>query len=132
MYWDHWSLQRVLILFVSLAFLLIGIQVTLYHYRQNFHNKVMWTPVIASPIFFVVGIIHVCYKMSWLHTLFIILMWVGAVAGLIGFYFHVRGVKLRVGGYELRNFMIGPPVILPLLLTAMAVLGLIAAYWKGM
>lgn len=131
MNWNDWPLYRVLILFVSLAFLLIGIQVTLYHYRQNFHHKAMWMPVIASPIFFVVGVVFVCCNVSWLHTLFLILMWIGSVAGLIGFYYHFRGVGIRVGGYALRNFMIGPPVILPLLFTAVAVLGLISAYWKG-
>ncbi|MGG1516987.1 hypothetical protein ABE504_16380 [Paenibacillus oryzisoli] len=132
MNWDHWSLDRVLILFVSLAFLLIGIQVTLFHYRQNFHNKAMWMPVIGSPIFFIVGVIFVWYNVSWLHTTFIVLMWIGAVAGLIGLYFHIRGVGIRVGGFALRNFMIGPPVVLPLVFTSIAVLGLISAYWEGM
>lgn len=42
MEWASWSLDRVLILFVSLAFLMIGIQVTLYHYRQNFHHAAMF------------------------------------------------------------------------------------------
>ncbi|WJH33679.1 hypothetical protein N6H14_27280 [Paenibacillus sp. CC-CFT747] len=132
MYWNDWSLDRIVVLFVSLAFLLIGIQVTLYHYRQNFHHKAMWLPVLASPVFFVAGIILTWYNASWLHTLFLVLMYVGAVAGLIGVYFHFRGVGLRVGGWAMRNFMIGPPVILPMVFTAVSVLGLIALYWKGM
>ncbi|WNQ14121.1 hypothetical protein MJA45_14210 [Paenibacillus aurantius] len=132
MYWNDWSLDRIVVLFVSLAFLLIGIQVTLYHYRQNFHHKAMWLPVLASPVFFVAGIILTWYNASWLHTLFLVLMYVGAVAGLIGVYFHFRGVGIRVGGWALRNFMIGPPVILPMVFTAVSVLGLIALYWKGM
>lgn len=36
-----WSIDRILILFVSLAFMMIGKQVTMFHYRQNFNNKVM-------------------------------------------------------------------------------------------
>ncbi|GGE12037.1 hypothetical protein GCM10011571_11770 [Marinithermofilum abyssi] len=35
---DRVALERMLILFVSLAFLMIFIQVTMYHYRQNFQR----------------------------------------------------------------------------------------------
>lgn len=103
-----WSIDRILILFVSLAFLMIGIQVTMFHYRQNFTHKVMWVPVISAPIFLIVGLILTWYNVPWLHTLFMVLMWIGAVSGLIGFYFHFRGVGIRVGGWALRNFLIGP------------------------
>ncbi|WP_127586403.1 hypothetical protein [Paenibacillus koleovorans] len=130
MNWDSWSLDRIVILFVSLAFLLIGIQVTMFHYRQSFTHKAMWAPVLSSPIFFLAGLVLVMYNASWLSTLFMILMWIGLVDGLIGFYFHFRGVGIRVGGYALRNFLIGPPVILPLVFSAVSVLGLIAIYWK--
>ncbi|WP_438445716.1 hypothetical protein [Gorillibacterium sp. sgz5001074] len=131
MNWSIWSLDRILILFVGLAFLMIGIQVTLFHYRQNFHHKSMWVPVIASPVFFVTGMVLTWYNAPWLHNLFTGFMWFGVLAGLIGFYFHVRGVGIRVGGWALRNFLIGPPVALPLMFSALSVLGLIAVYWKA-
>ncbi len=131
MYWDGWSMDRVVILFVSLAFLLIGIQVALFHYRQNFHNKAMWLPVISAPIYFIAGVVLTWYNAYWLHQLFIVFMWIGVVTGIIGFYFHVRGVRLRVGGWVLRNVLIGPPVVLPVVFTAISGLGLIALYWKG-
>ncbi|MCE5169747.1 hypothetical protein LQV63_10515 [Paenibacillus profundus] len=129
MEWASWSLDRVLILFVSLAFLMIGIQVTLYHYRQNFHHAAMWVPVIATPVFFVAGLLLSFNNASWIRGLFQVLMWIGAVAGLAGFYFHVSGVGKRVGGWAFRNFLIGPPVVLPLMITAMSALGLVALYW---
>lgn len=129
MFWDAWPIERILILFVSLAFMLVGIQVTMYHYRQNFNHKAMWVPVISSPIFFVVGLAFTICNATWLSGLFQTLMWLGAVIGLIGFYFHFRGVGIRVGGWALRNFLIGPPVTLPIVFTAISVLGLIAIYW---
>jgi hypothetical protein len=125
-----WSMDRILILFVAVAFLLIGIQVTLFHYRQNFHHKSMWVPVLAAPVFFLAGIVLTWYNAPWLHTLFVVLMWFGVVAGLIGFYFHIRGVRIRVGGWALRNFLIGPPIMLPIMFSALSALGLIAACWK--
>lgn len=131
MFWHAWPIARILILFVSLAFMLVGIQVTMFHYRQNFHHKAMWVPVISSPIFFVIGLALTIYNVSWLSALFQILMWFGVVSGLIGFYFHVRGVGVRVGGWALRNFLIGPPVTLPMMFTAISVLGLIAVFWRS-
>lgn len=131
MSWHAWPIARILILFVSLAFMMVGIQVTMFHYRQNFHNKAMWIPVISSPIFFVIGLALTIYNVSWLSALFVFLMWFGVVSGLIGFYFHVRGVGVRVGGWALRNFLIGPPVTLPMMFTAISALGLIAVFWKS-
>jgi hypothetical protein len=129
MYWHGWSMDRIVILFVGLAYLLIWIQVTLLHYRQNFHHKAMWAPVASSPIFAVTGLTLAIWGYSWLHSLFIGMMWLGVVIGLVGFYFHFHGVGVRVGGYELRNFMIGPPVIFPIIFSALGGLALIAVYW---
>ncbi|MFC4077162.1 hypothetical protein [Salinithrix halophila] len=130
MNWAGWPLDRILILFVSLAFMMMTVQVTFFHYRQNFHHKAMWIPVLAAPLFFVVGMVFTFYRTSWLSTLFLILMWFGILDGLIGFYYHFRGVGIRVGGWELRNFLIGPPIVLPLMFTALSGLGLVAVYWR--
>jgi hypothetical protein len=130
MYWNGWPWDRMVILFVAAAFLLVGIQVTLFHYRQNFHHKAMWAPVIAAPLFFVVGIIFSFYNIRWVEVLFQWCMWLGILDGLIGFYYHFRGVGIRVGGWTLRNFLIGPPIILPVVFTAVSALGLVALYWR--
>jgi hypothetical protein len=130
MNWDGWSIERIGILFVSLAFLMMFVQVTMFHYRQNFHHKAMWIPVIASPLFFIAGVAFTFYNVPWLATLFIVLMWIGLVDGLIGFYYHFRGVGIRVGGWAMRNFLIGPPIVLPLMFTALSGLGLIVMYWR--
>lgn len=130
MYWDGWSLTRVLIFFVGLAFLLISVQVSMSHYRQNFYRKVMLAPVLTAPIYFLVAMLLTFWGRSWLFTTFHILMWLGFISGLIGFFYHMRGVGLRVGGYTLRNFLVGPPVIMPLMFSAVAALGLIAVYWR--
>ncbi|WP_019120503.1 hypothetical protein [Brevibacillus massiliensis] len=131
MYWGVWSIERILILFTSVAFLAIGLQVTLFHYRQNFHQKVMWVPVILAPIIFIEGIAFSFYNAAWLRSLFVLLMCLGILSGLIGSYFHIRGVGIRVGGWALRNFLIGPPLTLPFMFTAMSVLGLIAVFWSA-
>ena len=131
MNWPAWSIDRVLIVFDAAAFLLIGIQAALFHYRQNFIRKTMWIPVVGAPVFFAAGLILAWYNAPWLRALFAVLMWLAVAEGLAGFYLHFRGVGVRVGGWALRNFLIGPPVVLPLMYAALGVLGLIAVYLKG-
>ncbi|WP_068777219.1 hypothetical protein [Paenibacillus sp. FJAT-26967] len=130
MVWTDWTLDRTLVLFTSAAYLLVAVQVTMSHYRQNFHQKIMLAPVISAPLYFVVGIALVLLNRSWLFTLFHICMWLGVLSGLYGFYLHVKGVGKRVGDYAPRNFLIGPPVVMPLLYTAIGLLGLIAIYGR--
>lgn len=62
-------------------------------------------------------------------TLVAVLLAAGVLAGMFGSVMHIRGVGERVGGYEMRNFLIGPPLTLPGMVTAMSILGLIAMYW---
>lgn len=127
--WDGWSLDRILILFTGLVFLVIFVQVTLFHYRQNFHHWAMWIPVVATPVIGTSMVVFTFYKAGWLFTLVAVLLAAGALAGVLGSVLHVRGVGERVGGYELRNFLIGPPLTLPGMVTAMSIIGLIALYW---
>jgi len=126
--WNAWPLERWSILFVSVAFLMLGVQVFLFHYRQNFHNKAMWTPVIEAPIIFISGIVLVMYRTDAAATVWVWLMYIAVISGFVGFYYHTRGLGKRVGGYELRNFLIGPPTMLPLMLSALGAFGLIAIY----
>jgi uncharacterized membrane protein YjdF len=130
MVWTEWSLDRMIVFFVGLAYLLIGIQVAMSHYKQNFHNKTMWVPVIAAPVLFLASIVLALTNRYGLYNIVQILYWLGTIVGLIGFALHFKAVGHRIGGYKPRNFLMGPPVILPLLFSAMSVLGLIAMYGR--
>lgn len=127
--WNGWPLDRVMILALGLVFLVIFVQVALFHYRQNFRHWSMWIPVIATPVFGLCMILFAFYDAAWLRNVLAVLLIVGIVAGLFGTFMHIRGVGERVGGYELRNFMIGPPLTLPALISAVSLLGLFAIYW---
>ncbi|HHW38147.1 MAG TPA: hypothetical protein GXX18_13080 [Bacillales bacterium] len=128
--WNGWSLDRIIILAMGLLFLVIFVQVTLFHYRQNFRHWSMWIPVLATPIFGICLVVFTYYNVDWLHSLLNILLIVGILAGLFGSFMHIKGVGKRVDGYKLRNFMIGPPLTLPALISAVSLLGLIALYWE--
>ena len=129
--WNGWPLDRVLLLFTALALLLIFIQVWLFHYRQNFRHWAMWIPVLATPVLGVCLIILALGNTTRFRPVVVALLVAGLLGGLVGFYYHFRGVGTRVDGYRIQNFLVGPPVILPLMVTAISVLGLMAIYWRS-
>lgn len=128
--WNGWPFTRVVILFTSLAFFLVFIQVTLMHYRQNFRHWSQWVPVIELPLLGLNALILTFYNIDLVRWSLMILTIIGIIGGMIGFYMHFSGVGKRVDGYRLNNFLIGPPIILPLLITAMSALALLALYWS--
>lgn len=127
--WHSWPLNRVLDAAIGILFLVVFLQVTLFHYRQNFRHWSMWIPVIATPLFGLSLLVYTFYAPAWLLGALTVLLSVGTVAGLYGTYLHIHGVGQRVGGYAMRNVLIGPPITLPALITALSVLGLFSLYW---
>ena len=128
--WIGWPISRAILLFISVVFAAIFIQVTMFHYRQNFQHWAQWVPVLALPVLSVVSLAAVFYISPIIVVTAGILYFVGLAAGITGFALHTSGVSERVGGYNLNNFMVGPPVVLPIMVTAISVLGLIALYWR--
>jgi hypothetical protein len=128
--WIGWPLNRIIILAMGLMFLTIFVQVTLFHYRQNFRHWSMWIPVLATPLFGLLLVLYTFYNADWLLIVLTILLIVGILAGLFGSFMHIRGIGNRVDGYKLRNFLIGPPLTLPSMVTAVSIIGLFALYWE--
>jgi len=128
--WTGWPLSRVLLLFTGIAFLMIFIQVTLFHYRQNFRHWAQWLPVLAVPVLGVTALAVGFFNVIWLRMVLMVLLFTGLAAGIFGFVLHVEGVGERVDGYRMQNFLVGPPITLPLMVAAISLLGLIALYWR--
>ncbi|HUW63449.1 MAG TPA: hypothetical protein VMW83_01950 [Spirochaetia bacterium] len=129
--WYGWPMARVILLFTGIAFLMISLQVTIFHYRQNFRHWAMLGPVIEGPVLGLLTIMLAFYYTPALRSLTIVLLFVGVVSGLAGTVLHVNGIGQRVGGYgESQNYLTGPPLTLPLMVAALSVLGLIALYWR--
>lgn len=126
--WIGWPLQRVLFLFLAIVFAAIFVQVTLMHSRQNFRHWAMWIPVIATPLLALNALLLVLQNAEPARIVFAVLAVAGIGGGLVGTYFHWAGVGARVDGYTWNNLMVGPPVTLPLMVSAMGVLALIALY----
>jgi hypothetical protein len=121
--------QRSLCLIVSATSIASGLEVGYEHYKGSYSNPVMYTPVILSGVLASAGLIGV-FSRGAART---ILRWVSCVTladGLIGFFFHVRGVARKPGGWSLpvTNIIMGPPIFAPLLFGTSAYLGLMASY----
>lgn len=120
--------QRALALIAGIASLLSGFEAAEEHYRAGYGLQVMYTPVLISPLLLAAGIGSTFSR----RAARIALPLASALTiadGLIGFYFHVRNIARRPGGWRLPvvNAVMGPPLFAPVLFTISGYLGLIAA-----
>jgi hypothetical protein len=123
--------QRSLALIAGLSSVLSGLEVTYEHYRGSYSRRIMYTPVLLSGLLLGAGI--AAYKSrKAARTVLPGISALTLVDGLIGFYFHVRGIQRKPGGWRLPivNLIMGPPVFAPLLFGISAYLGIIASYLR--
>ncbi|MDQ2865081.1 MAG: hypothetical protein M3R51_02525 [Candidatus Eremiobacteraeota bacterium] len=123
--------QRWLALIAGLSSALSGLEVTYEHYRGSYSRRVMYTPVILSGALCVAGISGFFSRRAATTALPVVSV-ITLGDGLLGFYFHVRGIKRKPGGWRLpvTNMVMGPPVFAPLLFGLSAYLGFIAAFLR--
>lgn len=121
--------QRSLALLTAGTSIVSGLEVAYEHYRGSYSRRVMYTPVILSVLLAVAGIAGFFSRRA-ARTVLRLVSSVTLIDALIGFYFHVRGIKRKPGGWRLpmTNMIMGPPIFAPLLFGTSAYLGLIASY----
>ena len=129
--WNGWPINRVILLFTGLAVLMVSLQVTIFHYRQNFRHWIMYSPVVGGAFIGIMAIAVAFYNQPLLRSILSVLLFVGVLIGVVGSVLHINGIGNRVGGYgESQNFLVGPPLTLPIMVFALSILGLIALYWR--
>ncbi len=123
--------QRSLALIAGLSSALSGLEVTYEHYRGSYSRRIMYTPVLLSAALLGAGMAAFRSKKA-AQTILPAVSIVTLVDGAIGFYFHVRGIQRKPGGWRLPivNIVMGPPVFAPLLFGISAYLGLIASFLR--
>ena len=129
--WDGWPFARVYLLLVAVAFLVVGVQVLLLHWRAAFRSKAMYTPVITAPVIAAAGVAAAVARTDAIGWTATAVLAVGLVNGLVGLVLHLRGIAHRVGGFTLRNLTAGPPPLLPLAFAALALTGGLAVVWQA-
>jgi hypothetical protein len=121
--------QRLLSLLTAATSVFSGLEVAYEHYRGSYSRRVMYTPVILSVILALAGI-AAFFSRRAARTILRLVAAVTLVDAGVGFYFHVRGIQRKPGGWRLpmTNMIMGPPIFAPLLFGTSAYLGLIASY----
>lgn len=123
------SFQRSLSLLTAVTSIVSGLEVAYEHYRGSYSRRVMYTPVILSVLLAMAGFAGFFSRRA-ARTMIRLIAFVTLVDAGVGFYFHVRGIYRKPGGWRLpmTNMIMGPPIFAPLLFGTSAYLGLIASY----
>ena len=121
--------QRSLALLTVATSVFSGLEVAYEHYRGSYSRRVMYTPVILSGVLAIAGI-AAFFSRRAARTVLRLAAAVTLIDAAIGFYFHIRGIHRKPGGWRLpmTNMIMGPPIFAPLLFGTSAYLGLIASY----
>jgi hypothetical protein len=123
--------QRSLSLIVATTSVASGLEVGYEHYKGSYSNPIMYTPVALSGA--LAGAALLGSMNGWSAR--VLLRAVSIVTlgdGVIGFFFHVRGIARKPGGWALpvTNIVMGPPIFAPLLFGTSAYLGLLASFLR--
>ncbi|HLY30349.1 MAG TPA: hypothetical protein VKQ36_04945 [Ktedonobacterales bacterium] len=120
--------QRGLALISALSGLLGGLEVTLDHYKGSYSQRVMYSPLILSPLLTIAGVWG-AFNRRVARTFLPLASLALLVDGVVGWVFHMRGIARKPGGWRLpvMNIAMGPPLLAPLLLGIGGFLGLIAS-----
>jgi hypothetical protein len=129
--WDGWPFARLYMLLVALAFLVIGLQVLLFHWRAGFRRLTMYGPVLLAPVLVLAGVVGAIQRDGLVGWVVLVAFALGIVDGIIGIAEHLRGIARRIGGFSLRNLMSGPPPLLPVAFMALALTGVLALVWEA-
>lgn len=120
--------QRLLAAATAASALPLGAEVFTNHYGGSFGNKWMWTPVLLSPVLTAAGIAGFVSERA-ARTVLPAVAAVYFLDGVVGTYFHLRGVARKPGGFHeaTYNLVMGPPALAPGSLTMVGGIGLAAA-----
>jgi hypothetical protein len=125
---EHGRFERALSGLTAAAAVVTGAEIYLEHYRASFGNKWMWSPIVLTPPLVAAGIGGV-FSRRCAKTALPVTAALYVANGLLGEYFHARGVARKPGGWRLYsyNLPMGPPISAPGLMAMVGAMGLLAA-----
>jgi hypothetical protein len=125
---QHGNFERSLSGLTAVAATVTTAEIFIEHYGASFGNKWMWSPIIVTPPVVVAGVMGV-FSRKWAKTALPVTALIYTANGLLGEYFHARGVARKPGGWGLASYNVpmGPPIAAPGLMTLVGGMGLLAA-----
>lgn len=105
------------------------------HYRSGFFVKAQYAPFVSGALLIAAALLaFVAPDVTWVQPALLVAGWIAVAVGVIGFGFHqYYGIATKPGGYRwlLHHSMYGAPPLAPLALSAIGMLGVLAAYGLG-
>ncbi|HEY5271700.1 MAG TPA: hypothetical protein VIJ34_00550 [Acidimicrobiales bacterium] len=125
---QHGTFERSLSGLTAVAATITTAEIFFEHYRASFGNKWMWSPIIVTPPVIVSGVMGV-FSSKWAKTVLPVTAIIYTADGLLGEFFHARGVARKPGGWSLASYNVpmGPPIAAPGLMTLVGGMGVLAA-----
>ncbi len=132
--WDDWRadirtglFQKHFCVVVAIYTVCVGAESWYSHYKNNFRYKVQWSPILLTPALSGAALLSLKSEQA-ANTLLPLASAAAMADGVIGTYFHVRGILKRPGGRKkpLYNTLYGPPIFAPMLFAAAGMLGMMA------
>jgi hypothetical protein len=103
-------------LIAAFSAIVSGFEAYVQHQRGAFNHWLMWTPVWLTPPTALVSAVALVSERVARRVLPVIAL-VSLADGVIGFWYHLRGIGKLPGGWKLGqyNIVMGPPIFAPLL-----------------
>jgi hypothetical protein len=109
----------------------VGAESWYSHYKDNFKYRVQWSPVLLSPLMIFAALASLRSKRI-ANTLLPAASALLILNGVVGTYYHARGIAKRSGGLRkpLYNILYGPPIFAPMLMAACGLIGALAYFMR--
>ncbi len=120
--------QRSLSLITAFSSLVAGLEVTYEHYQGSYSQRIMYSPVLLTPPMVIAGVWG-AFNRKVARTFLPIISLITMLDGIVGFFFHIRGIHRKPGGWRIPifNIIMGPPLFAPLLFATSGFLGIITS-----
>ena len=96
------------------------------HYRGNFHNKAMWTPLVTSALSLAVSVHGLSDERHGAHPVRDVVYACAGLVGLVGTGFHIYNVTKKVGGFNWQNVFYSAPLGAPAAMSLSGLMGFLA------
>jgi hypothetical protein len=125
---EHGRFERSLSALTAVGALVTTAEIYFEHYKASFGDKMMWSPIVVTPPVVIAGIGGV-FSRKWAKTWLPLTAGIYTLNGVVGEYYHARGVARKPGGWRLASYNVpmGPPIMAPGLMTIVGGMGLLAA-----
>lgn len=131
------KLNRLLVLFISIGYMVLAMDIYAEHFNGLSVKSVMWVPIVFGIAASVLGIVVFIVFNKFSYYLFIVLMFFSSIVGLLGLYFHnkwrypmvLEAIK-KSQSIDFSSFVSFTPILAPSAFLAMAGLGILICFFE--